>query len=172
MKGALFASKFSALSHVKLVDFTASTESMAYLIAEMERLSATRYLTSSGSSDDLLSTSCFARSRASSSSWSNVTYRPLRADILCPSRVSNPIGKWRKFMACFLYPRTHIATLTWSCARDCSTPITLITRSAFSNLYKLYAMSLVGYRVVPSERVSVNEVTSNDFDKPSFSRSA
>src|SRR3989442_11263314 len=70
MKGALFASKFRALSHVKLVDFTPSTESIAYRIAEMERLSATRCLISPGSSDDLWSTSSLARSRASSSSRS------------------------------------------------------------------------------------------------------
>jgi len=109
MKGALFASKFSALSHVKLVDLAASTESMAYRTAEIERLSGDVLLNFLRCSEDLLSTSSLARSRASSSSWSNVTYR-LSADILCPSRVSSPMGKWRKFMACFLYPRTHIAT--------------------------------------------------------------
>src|SRR6266487_713982 len=144
MKGALFASKFNALSQVKFVDLTDSTESIAYRTAETERLSATRCLTSVDNSVDLFPTSSLARSRASSSNWSNVRYLPLRADILCPSRVSSPIGKWRKFIASFLYPNIHIATLTWSCARDCSTPITLMTRSAFSNLYRLYAISRVG----------------------------
>src|SRR5437016_9007346 len=114
MKGALFASKFNALSQVKFVDLTASTESIAYRTAETERLSATRYLTSVGNSVDLFSTSSLARSRASSSNWSNVRYLPLRADILCPSSVRSPMGKWRKFKASFLYPKIHIATLTRS----------------------------------------------------------
>src|SRR2546428_5201951 len=81
MNAALFASKFRTLSQTKFVDFTASTQRIAYLTAEIAILSAVRCLISSGRLGDRRSTSDLARERVSSMTWSNVTYRPRRADI-------------------------------------------------------------------------------------------
>src|SRR5207245_11344508 len=104
MKASLFVSKFRTLSQTKFVDFTASTDRMAYLTAEIAILSAVLCLISSGMLGDRRSTSDLARETLSSRTWSKVIYRGGRADVRCASSRRWPMGRYMNLLAAFRVP--------------------------------------------------------------------